>query len=106
MVRKGDDMDRDEVLKALINILNEVQGEVCAIGEEPEDIKEATCPIGGISFFDSLAGVVVTVRCIEKFKLKDDGKIISLFQGKKNGFPYALTVGEVVDRIISLSIKE
>ncbi|WP_054697650.1 hypothetical protein [Geotalea toluenoxydans] len=82
-------MDRNEVVKALISILHEVQTEAGEIVEMAEEIKEATRPIGGIGFFDSLTGVIVTVRCIEKFELKDDGKLISLFQGKKNGFPYA-----------------
>jgi hypothetical protein len=46
---------------------------------------------------------VLTVRCIEKFEIKDDGKLVSLFEGKKNGIPFALTVGEIADRIVSLT---
>jgi len=93
-------MNRKEVVQKLIGLLVEIQNEV---GEEIEQIKEATRPIGGIGCFDSLRGVVLTVRCIEKFEIKDDGKLVSLFEGKKNGIPFALTVGEIADRIVSLT---
>ncbi len=94
-------MKRKEVIEALIEILKEVQK---AIGEEPEEINEKTRPIGGIGFFDSLVGIAVTFRCFERFGIEDDGEFESLFHGNnKKGAPCAFTVGEVADRIMSLT---
>ena len=94
-------MKREDVVKALIAILQETQSELC---DEVEEINVSTCPVGGISLFDSLMGVVVTARCFERFDIQDDKKTVSLFETKKSGEP--LTVGDVADKIISLKIKE
>jgi len=94
-------MDRKEVVTALIEILTEVQKDA---GEEVQEVTEKTCPIGGIGFFDSLTGVLVTLVCRERFGIEDDGKNESLFHGKNvKGFCCAFTVGEIADRIISLA---
>jgi len=93
-------MKREDVVKALIVILKEIQSEV---SDEVEEIVVSTCPVGGMSHFDSLMGVVATARCFEKFELKDE-KTVSLFESKKHCEP--LTVGDVADRIISLKSKE
>lgn len=93
-------MKREDVVNALIAILKEIQSE---IGDEVEEINIATCPVSGMSGFDSLTGVVVTARCFEKFDIKDDNKTVSLFETKKSGEP--LTVGEVADNIINLKAR-
>lgn len=94
-------MKREDVVKALIAILQETQSELC---DEVEEINVSTCPVGGMSLFDSLMGVVVTARCFERFDIQDDKKTVSLFETKKSGEP--LTIGDVADKIISLKSKE
>ena len=94
-------MNREDVVNALIIILNEIQSEV---SDEVEEIDVSTCPVGGMSHFDSLMGVVVTARCFERFDIQDDKKTVSLFETKKSGEP--LTIGDVADKIISLKSKE
>jgi hypothetical protein len=94
-------MKREDVVEALIVILKEIQSEV---SDEVEEIDVSTCPVGGMSHFDSLMGVVVTARCFERFDIKDDKKTVSLFEEKKSGEP--LTIGDVADRIITLKSKE
>lgn len=94
-------MKRDDVVKALIAILKETQSELC---DEVEEINVSTCPVGGMSLFDSLMGVVVTARCFERFDIEDDKKTVSLFESKKYGEP--LTVGDVADRIMTFKSKE
>lgn len=95
-------MNREYVVKALISILMEIQGQISEDGEM-EAIDISTRPIGGLKHFDSLLGELVTVRCFEKFDIKDDGKTLSLLANKKDG--EALTVGEIADRIITLKAK-
>ena len=95
-------MERDFVVKTLIALLMEIQGQVCEDGEV-EEIDITTRPIGGMKNFDSLLGEYATVRCFKKFEIKDDGSTLSLLANKKDGV--ALTVGEIADRIISLKAK-
>lgn len=94
-------MKREDVVKALIAILQETQSELC---DEVEEINVSTCPVGGMSLFDSLMGVVVTARCFERFNIQDDNKTVSLFESKKYGEP--LTIGDVADKIMTLKSKE
>lgn len=94
-------MTREDVVKSLIAILQETQSELC---DEVEEINVSTCPVGGMSLFDSLMGVVVTARCFERFDIKDNNKTVSLFESKKYGEP--LTVGDVADKIMTLKNKE
>jgi hypothetical protein len=95
-------MEREYVVKTLIAILMEIQGQVSEDGVV-EEIDITTCPIGGMKNFDSLLGEYATVRCFEKFEIKDDGSTLSLLANKKDGV--ALTVGEIADRIINLKAK-
>lgn len=95
-------MEREYVVKTLIAILKEIQGQVSEDGIV-EEVDINTRPIGGMKYFDSLLGEYATVRCFEKFDITDDGKTLSLLADKKTG--EALTVGEIVDRIISLKAK-
>ena len=96
-------MDRKETLRIIVSLLKELQKES---GEEADEIYETTRPIGGLSGFDSLTGVILTVHCFEKFGIKNDGHIISLCEGtNKNGHPCALSVGEIADRILTLANK-
>jgi hypothetical protein len=96
-------MDRKEAIKVLVSILREYQDN---IGEEVDELNESTRPIGDLRSFDSLTGVMATVHCYEKFHIESDIKGISLFVGKnQRGLPCALTVGEIADRIITLTSK-
>jgi hypothetical protein len=92
-------MERKDIVKKLISILQGIQDDA---GEDVEAIIETTCPIGGMKGFDSLRGVCATVKCVEEFNLEDD-KIVSLFEGKKNGIPCALTVAEIADKIKAMT---
>ena len=96
-------MERKDVVEKLISILKEIQDDA---GDDAEIIEESTRPIGGIKCFDSLRGVCATVRCLEEFNIEDEQKIVSLFEGKLNDIPCALTVGEVADKIIAMIKKE
>lgn len=96
-------MDRIGVVEKLITILKEIQADA---GENVDNIDESTRPIGGIKCFDSLRGVCATVVCMEKFNIAEDNKIMSLFEGKCNGIPFALTVGEIADKIMAMTSKE
>lgn len=96
-------MGRENVVKKLIAILMEIQSDA---GEEVELIEETTRPIGGVKCFDSLRGVHATVRCFEEFQIEDN-KAVSLFEGKNQyGFPCALTVAEIADKILAMTTKE
>ena len=94
-------MKREFVIEVLITILKEIQSEV---RNEVEEIGVSTCPFGSMGGFDSLMGVVVTARCFEKFDIKDDNKIVSLFEPNKSGEP--VSVGDVANKIIILKGKE
>lgn len=97
-------MKRDDVVTGLVVILKEV---LSLLGEEVEEIEETVRPIGGFAKFDSLVGVEVTGECLERFDLDETTKIVSLFEGNdKHGRPYALTVGQIADKIVKLqSVK-
>jgi len=95
-------MNREQMMKALITILKKNQEE---IGANDDEINEDTRPIGELTSFDSQTSVLVTVRCYEELKIKSDEKMISLFIGDKKGIPYALNVGQVADRILTLISK-
>jgi len=96
-------MDRKEALSLVVSIIEEIQRES---GEDSEEISETTRPIGGLSGFDSLTGVILTVHCFEKFGIKNDENRVSLCEGiNKSGHPCALSVGEIADRILTLLNK-
>ncbi len=94
-------MDKKEVVKKLISILEKNQKE---IGEEVPEIGEKTKPVGDLVKFDSLMGVALTVTCCETFQISDVHKIESLFVDENDkGYPYALNVGQIADRILNLT---
>ena len=94
-------MDKKEVVKKIISILEENQKE---IGEEAPEIGEKTRPVGDLIKFDSLMGVALTVTCCKIFKISDVHKIESLFVDENDkGFPFALNVGQIADRILTLT---
>jgi len=96
-------MDRKETLSVIVSILKEIQRES---GEDVDEINETTRPIGGLRGFDSLTGVILTVHCFATFGIEDNGKVISLCEGtNRSGHPCALTVGEIADRIVTLTSK-
>lgn len=93
-------MKREDIIETLIAMLKELHSELC---DDEVDIDPSTCPVGGMSHFDSLMGVIATVRCFDKFNITDE-KTVSLFESKKNGEP--LTIGDVADKIVTLIGKE
>ena len=94
-------MNKKDVVASLIKILKENQKE---IGEEAPDISEKTRPVGDLVKFDSLTGVALTVTCCKIFEISDVHKIESLFVGENDkGFPCALNVGQIADRILTLN---
>ena len=95
-------MDRKEALRIIVTILKEIQK---ASGEDGDEINETTRPIGGLSGFDSLTGVILTAQCFATFGIENNEKVISLCEGTKSGHPCALTVGEIADRILTLTSK-
>ena len=90
------ELTREQVLFELINILRKVQEDIT---DQPEQITESTRPIGDLSNFDSLTSVSVTLRCLNAIGIEELPSSPSLFIGKNNK---ALTVSEVVDRIIKM----
>jgi hypothetical protein len=94
-------MKRKDVIETLVAILKEIQSEV---GDEADEIGVSTCPFGSMGGFDSLMGVVVTVRCFDKFDIEDDNKTVSFFEPNKSGEP--VSVGDVADKIVILQGKE
>ena len=90
---------REEVLQIVIDALREAQQE---ISDTNTEINEKTKPIGGLKDFDSLASVDVTIRCFDALQYDDPFEIPTLFIDKHGK---ALTVGEVVDRILDLLKK-
>jgi hypothetical protein len=90
------EFSREEVLQIVINALIEAQEE---FPEEAIEIAEGTKPIGGLAYFDSLASVVVTIRCLEALNYDEQLSMPTLFIDKKGNY---LTVGEVTDYILEL----
>jgi hypothetical protein len=94
-------MEREHVVKTVIALLMEIQGQIDEDGVM-EKIDVTTRPIGGMKHFDSLLGELATVRCFERFDIKDDSSTQSLLTSKKGE---ALTVGEIADQIIILKTR-
>jgi hypothetical protein len=95
-------MDRDEVVAILVEILTEMQAD-CEGDPANLVINENTKPLDDLVNFDSLTGVQATCLCLERIPLRNSEKIITLFEShsSKDG-RFALTVGSVADRILSL----
>lgn len=94
------EFSREEVLQIIITALSEAQE---AFPEDAIEIAEDTKPIGGLAYFDSLASVVVTVRCLEALDYDDELSLPTLFIDKKGSY---LTVGEVANNILELLKKK
>jgi len=94
------EFSREDVLQIVIDALNEAQED---FPDDAIEIAEETKPIGGMTYFDSLTSVVVTVRCLEALEYDDELSLPTLFIDKSGNY---LSVGEVADRIISLMKKK
>jgi acyl carrier protein len=94
------EFSREEVLKIVIDALKEAQED---FPEGDIEIEEETKPIGGLAYFDSLASVVVTVRCMEALGYSDELPMPTLFIGRYREY---LTVGKVADRILTYLKKK
>lgn len=90
------EMNRAKVLQVVVKALTEAQYE---IDDSNTKIIESTRPIGDLKYFDSLASVAVTVHCLDSLGYRDPLKFPSLFIDKDGN---ALTVGDVVSRILQL----
>lgn len=84
-------MNREEVQRAVIGVLTELQE---LRGKEAADVYDATCPMNDLEGFDSVSAVEATTRLEEELDLELGAK---LFWEKGNGKP--LRVEEIVDRI-------
>ncbi len=93
------EVNREDVLNVVINALQEAQADVL---EDAIVIGEDTLPIGELTAFDSLTSVVVTVHCFDSLGYTDPLTFPTLFIDKSGN---ALTVGQVVDRILKLLKK-
>ena len=93
-------MTREEIVLRLVEILQKIQED---LGEGVETIDEMTKPVNGLKNFYSLTGVEATVICLESFNIDVEKKISSLFVAEdQNGHPFAMTVGQIADRIFKL----
>jgi mevalonate kinase len=88
--------NREQVLNVLIQALKDAQH---VFQEEASEIDEKTCPIGELMNFDSLTSVMVTFNCLASLDYECELDFPTLFINKKGK---ALTVGEIVDRIMLL----
>ncbi|KKL21018.1 hypothetical protein LCGC14_2449650 [marine sediment metagenome] len=94
------EFSRKEVLQVIIAALVEAQKD---LSDEAIEIVEDTKPIGGLSDFDSLASVGVTIRCLDTLGYEDELSMPTLFVDKQGKY---LTVGEVADHILKLLKKK
>jgi len=94
------EFSRKEVLQVIIATLIEAQEDLSV---EAIEIVEDTKPIGDLSYFDSLASVMVTIRCLDVLGYEDELSMPTLFVDKQGKY---LTVGEVADHILKLLKKK
>jgi acyl carrier protein len=85
-------MHREEIEQILLGTIEIVQR---ASGAPSAPIAPSLRPIGGLPGFDSLRGLVVCTELEKAFKFKSDENLFVSEDGKR-----ALTVNEIVDRII------
>jgi hypothetical protein len=90
------EFSREEVLQVVIDALKEAQRD---ISDDAVLISEKTRPIGELKAFDSLTSVMVTSHCFDSLKYDGPLEITTLFMDKSGN---ALTVSEVVDKILKL----
>jgi len=93
------EVSREDVLSTVISALQEAQEDIL---EDAIVIGENTRPIGDLNAFDSLTSVMVTVHCLDSLGYTDPLNFPTLFIDKSGN---ALTVGQVVDRILELLKK-
>ena len=92
-------LTRERIIDVLITVLQETQQ---VIVEEPERISEETVPIGDLYDFDSLTSVEVTVDVLVALGFEEFPSYPSVFISRQQ---MALTVGQVADRILRLSLR-
>jgi hypothetical protein len=92
-------MDRNSIERELMETIREVQE---LSGHAPVPIDKNTCPINDLAHFDSLSGVETTFLLSVKLKceFKSPKGEINVFVSKDAR--RALTVGEIVDRLVEL----
>ena len=96
-------LERDQVLSTVVQVLEEDQR--AAFGIELGEISEDSRPLERLQGFDSLASVSATQRCLDALGI--DSKVITVFIGKDSeGKPCALTLREVVDRVLTLASRK
>ena len=92
-------MDRNNIELELMDTIREVQE---LSGHAPVPIDQSTRPINDLEHFDSLRGVETTCLLSSKLKckFKSPKGEINVFVSKDGR--RALTVGEIVDRLVEL----
>lgn len=96
-------MNRSEIIEGVIEILKEMQEEIQEGAGKSLVLDENSRPRFELNDFDSLCGVDATCRCLERFDIKDAGKIVTLFENtSKKGMHIAYSVGQIVDKILDL----
>lgn len=96
-------MNRSEVIEGVIGILKEMQEEIQEGTGKSLALDENSKPRLELNDFDSLSGVDATCRCLDKFTIKDAGKIITLFENtSKNGMHEPYSIGQIADKILGL----
>ncbi len=87
-------MNREKLTELIIQILVQIQD--ISGREVPPDMDSGTRPIGGLSGFDSLNGLELTMMLPDEIEWEGRNLCVSK-DGKK-----ALTVGEIVDRLLQV----
>ena len=92
-------MDRNSIEQELMEVIREVQE---LSGHAPVRIDKNTCPINDLEHFDSLRGAETTFLLSMRLKceFKSPKGEINVFVSKDAR--RALTVGEIVDRLVEL----
>lgn len=96
-------MNRSEIIEGVIEVLREMQEEIQEGAGKLLVLDENSKPRFELNDFDSLSGVDATCRCLDKFDVKDAGKIVTLFESiSKKGMNTAYSVGQIADKILKL----
>ncbi len=90
------EFSRKQVLQVIVATLVDAQKDISV---EASEIVEDTKPIGDLAYFDSLASVGVTIRCLDALGYEDELSMPTLFVDKQGKY---LTIGEVADHILKL----
>lgn len=96
-------MNRSEIIEGVIEVLKEMQEEIQEGAGKSLVLNEDSRPRFELKDFESLCGVDATCRCLDKFDVKDAGKIITLFENtSKKGMHVAYSIGQIADKILEL----